>query len=359
MSVDRDRILEQALKQELRGDTAPMPQSALRSLSEGGCVDAETLAAWQDDGLNAAEMAALELHLSTCARCQSMLSAFARGTTSTPGTASTVVNSGTSGTFSWWRWWLAPVAAGATAAVLWMVVPEEQQIATAPLQPPAAAVAVDKVQPPAAIEEKKADAPAAPQQARARAADSDVKENRLKVDASRDDRSQFKDQAAVAPKQETAIAQAQPAAPAAAAPAAPAAREEAAGARVAELQKSARLAVAPVEVPTLDRNIRWRFDGSRIERTADGGVTWSVMRERGGEGISTGSAPTTSAAWFAGRSGLVLVTVDGGATFTVVSLAEPLDIASISATDARQAVISTVSGRRFRTEDAGRTWLPF
>src|SRR5690349_14806880 len=186
-------------------------------------------------------MADIELHASTCARCQSMLAAFAVGTP------------GTSGTFSWWKWWLAPVVAGATAVTLWMVVPEQQQLATAPPALADSTVAVDKVQPPAAIEEKKADAFAAPPaepERRAREAESDVKENKLRADASRDDRQQLKDQAVAAPKQEIAMAQpstmarpaeatpppAAPAAPPAAAPApasANAAREELAGARAA------------------------------------------------------------------------------------------------------------------------------
>ena len=63
--------------------------------------------------------------------------------------------------------------------------------------------------------------------------------------------------------------------------------------------------------------------------------------------------------WFVGRAGLVLLTTDAGATFTRVDLAEPLDLASVSATDARIAIVTTVSGRRFRTEDGGRTWRPF
>ena len=63
--------------------------------------------------------------------------------------------------------------------------------------------------------------------------------------------------------------------------------------------------------------------------------------------------------WFVGRAGLVLLTTDAGATFTRVDLAEPLDLASVSATDARIAVITTDGGRRFRTDDGGRTWQPF
>jgi hypothetical protein len=358
VSADRDRILEQALKHELRGN-----DPALRGFGKGEHLDAETLAAWQDDALNAAQMEAVELHVSTCERCQSMLAAFARGTSGTSGTIRTSGTLRTSGTFSFGRWWLAPIAAGATAVVLWMVAPEQQQIASAPPHPPAAEVAVDKVQPPPIVDRQKADAPAAAAEARARAADSAASENKLSAEAARDDRQRLKDQAQAAPKEESPVAQASPAPATGYTPVAPpsapapAARAEA-GARVAELQKSAQPAFAPIEVPTLDRNIRWRFAGHRIERTSDGGATWTLMRE-GDESISAGSAPTASAAWFAGRNGVVLLTVNAGATFTIVGLAEPLDIASISATDGRQAVISTVSGRRFRTEDAGRTWLPF
>ncbi|HEX6163039.1 MAG TPA: YCF48-related protein, partial [Vicinamibacterales bacterium] len=77
------------------------------------------------------------------------------------------------------------------------------------------------------------------------------------------------------------------------------------------------------------------------------------------EVITAGSAPAVAVAWFVGGGGLVLVTTDAGATFSDVSLAEPLDIASVSAADARIAAIFTVSGRRFRTQDGGRTWQPF
>jgi len=363
VSVDRDRILEQALKHELRGDNAATPH-----------LDAETLAAWQDDALNAAQMADIELHVSTCARCQSMLAAFARGTSSTlgtlgtPGTVGTPGTAGTPstpGTFSWWRWWLAPLAAGAAAVTIWMVVPEQQQFAE---RAPAASVAVDKVQPPADVEAKKADAPAAEPERRARSADSDLKENKLRADAERDNRQQLKDQAVAAPKQEVAMAQPAapppPPAPAApipsAAPATAAAREEIAGARVGELQKSARLAFAPLEVPTLDRNVRWRISGGRmVERTDDNGANWRTLATVTDITISAGSAPSTSVAWFAGTAGVVVLTIDGGTTFRTLHLDEPLDIGSISASDARTAIVSTVSGRRFRTEDGGRSWRSF
>ena len=58
------------------------------------------------------------------------------------------------------------------------------------------------------------------------------------------------------------------------------------------------------------------------------------------------------------RADCVLLTTDAGTTFATVSLAEPLDLASVAATDARIAMVTTVDGRRFRTDDGGRTWRP-
>ena len=83
------------------------------------------------------------------------------------------------------------------------------------------------------------------------------------------------------------------------------------------------------------------------------------MRQIAGDGIVAGSAPSNAVCWFVGRGGRVLLTIDAGATFTDVSLAEPLDLASVAAIDARNATVYSVVGRRFRTDDGGRTWRPF
>ena len=65
-----------------------------------------------------------------------------------------------------------------------------------------------------------------------------------------------------------------------------------------------------------------------------------------------------SVSWFVGRAGLVMLTTDGGKTFTKMNLAEPLDLATVTATDAKSATVMTTAGRRFRTNDGGRTWRP-
>lgn len=355
MTADRDRILEQALKHELRAADAMPPH-----------LDAETIAAWHDNALDAAQMDAAEAHAASCPRCQAMLAAFARGTVTTS-------TNEVAQPFRWWKFALAPLAAGAAAVTLWMVVPEQQQIATRPAAPPAT-VAVDTTQPkdvePTPAQTQTAAARVNELEA-ARARDSAA--NKLSVEAPRADRQQLKEeetrqedvaigQAARPSAAPMAAPQPPPPAPMPAAP--PAAAEAKAGERGAllpdsDLRKSARLNFSEVTVPTLDRNIRWRAYAGRIERTSDGGATWTLVHERPDQIVTAGSSPTTPVAWFAGREGFVIVTSDAGATFTDISLAEPLDIASVSATDARTAVISTVNGRRFRTEDRGRTWLPF
>ena len=117
---DRDRALDQALKAALgRGADAPITPA---------CLDAETLAAWMDGGLDAQSVAMAEAHASSCARCQAMIGTLARVTPEVAATSASPVRL--------WRWWLAPLAAGAAAVTLWMVVPTERY--TAPPQQKAA-----------------------------------------------------------------------------------------------------------------------------------------------------------------------------------------------------------------------------
>ena len=98
--------------------------------------------------------------------------------------------------------------------------------------------------------------------------------------------------------------------------------------------------------------------GDAIERSEDGGASWAPIRARSGETITAGSAPSGSVCWLIGTSGLVLITADG-VTFARVPLTQPVDLTSITATDARSATVTTADGRRFRTDDSGRTWRPF
>ena len=103
-----------------------------------------------------------------------------------------------------------------------------------------------------------------------------------------------------------------------------------------------------------DPSRRWRIANGAIERSEDGGATWIATRALAGESITGGTAPT-SICWLIGSSGLVMVAADG-ITFARVPLPERVDLTAVTATDARTAIVTTADGRRFRTDDAGRTW---
>lgn len=326
------------------------------------CLDVETLAAWMDGGLDRSAAASAELHMSTCARCQALVATMARA-------ESTELRQGTSGDSApvpWWRLnlrWLAPLAAGATAAVLWTVVPDRQgPVSIAERQAPAAAGS----RPEASIEQR-AEVPkaegfaaplpqAAPERERLGASPEAKRTEKAEAGAPPSPPTEtivVAGQPPVAETSSAAVAEARPPDPppsAAAAPAAPPAPD--AGRRA-----DAALFKAPVflDVPTPNPAIRWRVSTSAIERTTDGGSTWTVGAIAPRTVVLAGSAPSTEVCWLAGRSGAVLLTTDGG-TWRRVAAPSTADIVAVSATDDLNAVVRTADGQAFRTEDGGATW---
>jgi len=133
---DRDRLLENALTRELRaGDLTPASAS---------CLDAETLAAWLDGGLDARSIAMAQAHASNCTRCQALLGTAIK-------TAPAVPTAEAHGA-RLWRWWLAPLAATAAAVTVWVVVPQR------PLSAPTAAPVAESAAPESSL--AKAEPPA-------------------------------------------------------------------------------------------------------------------------------------------------------------------------------------------------------
>ena len=102
----------------------------------------------------------------------------------------------------------------------------------------------------------------------------------------------------------------------------------------------------------------WRVLASgTAERLTDGGVTWSAVLIDPPAHITSGAAPTSAICWLIGRGGVVLVSTNGQ-PFVRVAPPTAADLASIRATNALDATVTTTDGRSFRTTDGGATWVP-
>jgi hypothetical protein len=113
--TDRDRSIETLLRSSRAHDGGAQMTDQ--------CVDAESLAAWMEGGLSADARAAVEKHAVGCARCQALLASMARTAVDLESTP-------------WWRTvtakWLVPVAAVATALIVWVSVGRGPARSTAP-----------------------------------------------------------------------------------------------------------------------------------------------------------------------------------------------------------------------------------
>ena len=102
------------------------------------CVDAEALAAWVDGSLSGQALADAEQHAAGCARCQALLASMAKTMPEVD-------------TRPWWRSvtakWLVPVAALATALVVWVSVERRPEDVPRPITPTAGSAATTPVTP--------------------------------------------------------------------------------------------------------------------------------------------------------------------------------------------------------------------
>ncbi len=330
------------------------------------CLDAETVAAWMDGGLDAARVAAAEAHASTCERCQALLATVVKTMPAEPGNVP--VGS------RLWKWWFAPLAATAAAVTLWMVVPQT------PIQPPAATqIARDMADEPAKAQpprpEFAPEAPAAatpPPSARDNSsrnvpAASNEDQNKraataadaAKADAEalgrKDAQGKREEGKALAEMRQAAEPAAVPPAAAASGTAAERMREAPAAPSIGAVTQLRKQVSTPTVVSP-DPNSRWRvMAGGAIERSEDGGRIWIPVRLAPNEEVLAGASPGRLVAWLVGRNGLVLLATDG-TNFTRLPFPESVDLVAVSSPEPRIATVTTADGRTFRTEDAGRNW---
>ena len=322
------------------------------------CLDTETLAAWADGSLTAAQRAAAEAHAADCDRCLAVLAAIAK-TTPPPSEAERP---------SWFPLrWALPLGAAAVAilAVVLVQNPRTPEPSTTVL-PPAAEMA--KAPPAVGSEERdakvesgattakavptKTEAPAAAESARkqaaplrsepaanaaADAADKRIAQERLARDG-------------LVPLPPRPVA-----APAASPPLAPV--PPVSQSQTTSQFRSARAAPAP-EILSPDPNVRWRLAGRSLERSTDAGATW-VIQSTGTETLLlAGAAPSANVCWIVGRAATVLLTTDAGGTWRRLEFPDPnADLVAVKPRDELSAIVTAADGRTYRTEDGGRTWV--
>ena len=368
MQVD-DRRGDDTFDRELRQALAGRGGAA-----SGPHLDAELAAAWMDGQLDAAATRSIDAHLTDCSDCQALIATLAQLTPEARATGVT-----------WWRriraGWLIPATAAAAAGlVIWVVLPQQRP------SPP----------PPSALREASAErAPAEnqPDQAFERSAATALQKDArvpstLQAELERLAKSKDKTPSpAAAPAPEPAAPAATPTAapPAAPAQATPEAKAEAAdklsitaegGAAREERSDQQRrsfnetIATArrgalatlrqggPVLWVASDGAARWRTAGTQIEFAPGSDARFvTASLPVGADTLADASAPGGTVCWIVGRGGTVLVTADG-VRFTRTSAPTPANLVSVTATDARTAVVTAEDGRRFRTADQGASWTP-
>jgi hypothetical protein len=347
--TDRDRSIDQLLRQS-------RPPAAATTVS---CLEPETIAAWLDGTLSANDRTAAEAHAAACDRCQAIVAATM--SSEPPAVKETSLRTP-------FIRWVAPLALATAALLAWMIVaPPSRQLPAAPVADTAPAIA--RFEAPA---EPSVAAPAAREQPKVEANRRRLEPEGAEANAKerlRDERaaSVAAPPPAIAPsapltaRQPSELAQlekradhdAKANADTAAGPkleATPRKPEQA-------MRETAAIAPPVLSIASPDPAVRWRVTSpGRVERSVDGGVTWTPQDVGEAVTIRAGRSVSTDVAWLVGNDGVVLVTSDGR-TWQRRNIGEAVALVDVTPTDARTATVTAADGRRFTTRDGGATWI--
>ena len=120
----------------------------------------------------------------------------------------------------------------------------------------------------------------------------------------------------------------------------------------------------PVQINSPSGKIVWRAgNGGFIQRSADGGRTWSAQARPLRQDWLTGVAVSDTVCWIVGRNGAIALTTDGSHWKTIAppvmaadSSGKLPDWSGVTASDAKTATITSSDQRHFATQDAGKSW---
>lgn len=358
--TNRDPAIERLLRETLAGSGGERTDE---------CLVPETLAAWMDGTLDGRARTLAEAHAAGCARCQALVAAMARTEPPACPERSRGVAERSRLSFPAWRW-LVPLTAAAAAVVIWVVVPDRSEEQRSALPAPATAAA--RTPAPSSASAATVTAPPAtdttPSRVDSLAAATPDRKPQAAPKAEPTDRvvggTRFRgltvppeaDVAAAAPPTNPAAPQPAPPPPPAA-PTTTLAARQGAPAAAARMERAFADA-AEIVIPSPDANVRWRIlpNHSEVQRSVDGGATWSNQNPGVAAALTAGSAPSPAVCWVVGSRGTVLLTTDG-ATWNARAFPEPIDLTSVRAADDKTAIVTAADGRRFSTSDGGQTWL--
>jgi hypothetical protein len=130
--------------------------------------------------------------------------------------------------------------------------------------------------------------------------------------------------------------------------------ETAALAKMQQAQISSNL--MNLQIPTPDARILWMIAGpGAIEKSENGGATWKTEYLDTRALLVAGAAPSAKICWLVGASGTILRTTNGTHWKTIGAPAVA-DFVRVEASDALNATVTAMDGRKFTTADGGKSW---
>jgi photosystem II stability/assembly factor-like uncharacterized protein len=115
-------------------------------------------------------------------------------------------------------------------------------------------------------------------------------------------------------------------------------------------------AEALVTIVSPDRSVTWIVGQNGMVRRRDANSPGLKVQN---SGVSTdlvaGSAPSATVCWIVGRSGTIIRTTDGE-HWELIAAPGADNLTEITASSARDAIVTTAGGQSFVTSDGGASW---
>ena len=111
-----------------------------------------------------------------------------------------------------------------------------------------------------------------------------------------------------------------------------------------------------VEIVSANPSMRWRIIIGGVEYSTTGGKQWRRAELKPPGEVTIGHSPSPAVLWLVGPNGAIYLTTNGS-TFTRVPFSETADLVSVEAVNDREAAVTTIDGRTFRTTDRGVNWV--